>query len=170
MLNSFRQSLRYVRCHSPGTAWREFIRRDNRHPLVQLSKYGCCGLLATIVHNLIFGALGWSGLLPHFAGQGYPPDRRAFYFAAASIAGFLVSDVVAYVTNIAWVFEGGRHNRVKEFVLFTSVAAIGFAAGLGIGIWDILHGSGSSWQASIILVVSSTLVNFVTRKLLIFRR
>jgi len=169
MQNSLRQGLFYLRTHPPGMIWHEFIRRDNQHPLVQVSKYGFCGVLATAVHNLIFGALGWSCVLPHFAQQGHPPQLRALYFVAASAAGFLVSDVIAYVTNVLWVFQGGRHDRKKEFILFTAVAAVGFVAGLAVGTWDILHGSGSSWQASIFLVVTSTLVNFVTRKLFIFR-
>jgi putative flippase GtrA len=169
MLHSIRQGLIYAREAGPETAWREFHRRGNRHPLVQFSKYACCGVLATIVHNTVFGLLGWSGWLPHFASQGLPPGQRAQYFVLASAGGFLVSNLVAYAINVSWIFEGGRHARFQEFLYFTGISAAGFGIGLALGTAEILHGSGSSWMASLFLVVSSTLVNFVTRKFFIFR-
>jgi putative flippase GtrA len=87
----------------------------------------------------------------------------------ASAGGFLVSNLVAYAINVSWIFEGGRHARFQEFLYFTGISAAGFGIGLALGTAEILHGSGSSWMASLFLVVSSTLVNFVTRKFFIFR-
>ena len=169
MRDTIRQGLHYVRCHPPATVWREFIRPDNAHPLVQFSKYAFFGVLSTVVHSVVFGVCGWSGLLPHFASQGYPTEKRLIYFAGASLAGFLASGVFAYFTNVTWVFDTGRHHAITEFLLFMAVAAIGFCVGVGFGVREILIGSGSSWVASVVLVVSAVLVNFATRKFLIFR-
>jgi len=169
MLSSIRQAVAYLRANDLETAWREFIRRDNCHPFVQLSKYGFFGVLSVIVHNLVFGGLAWSRVFPHFAAQDYPPSERAAYFALASLGGFLASNTVSYCTNVRWVFESGKHHPVKEFALFTGVASIGFLVGLGCGVWDILIGSGSSWRAGALLVVAAILVNFLCRKFLVFK-
>ncbi len=169
MITSIRQGLDFVRTHDARTVWREFNRRDNRHPLVQLSKYLVCGVVAVVIHNTVFALLGWSGLLPHFADQGQPDGKRALFFALASLGGFLASDVFAYLSNVSWVFEGGRHHPFKEFSLFTAVASIGFFVGLSFGLWEILRGSGSSWMASIMLVLTAAAVNFLCRKFIIFK-
>jgi len=169
MLRSIRQGLIFAREAGPETAWRAFHRRDNRHPLVQFCKYAWCGVLATMVHNAVFGLVGWIGWLPHFSSQGLPGVDRARYFVLASLAGFLVSNLVAYLLNVHWVFEGGRHGRMKEFLFFTGTSAVGFGVGLALGTAEILHGSGSSWMASLFLVLASTMVNFVARKFVIFR-
>jgi len=169
MRDTLRQALSYVRCHPPGVVWREFIRPGNAHPLVQLSKYALFGVLSTVVHTLVFGLCGWSGLLPHFVNQGYPRNQRLVYFLLASLVGFLASNAFAYVTNVNWVFGGGRRNAPQKFLLFMAVASLGFFVGLGFGVREILIGSGSSWQASVVVVVFATIVNFLTRKFLIFR-
>jgi len=169
MITSLRQGYDFVRQHGFATAVKTFWRRDNRHPLVQVAKYLTFGILAVVVHNVVFGSLGWSGLLPHFAHQGQPEQARVLYFVLASLAGFLASDVVAYATNVTWVFEGGRHHPVKEFLLFTAVASIGFCVGISVGIWEVLRGSGSSWLGSVFLVLVAAVVNFLSRKFLIFR-
>jgi putative flippase GtrA len=169
MIQSIRQGFIFARENDARTVWREFNRRDNRHPLIQFCKYACCGVLATVVHNLTFGLLGWSGWLPHFASQGLPADQRALYFLLASLGGFLVSNAITYLVNVHWVFEGGRHGKLKEFLFFTTASAIGFVVGCALGTREILLGSGSSWIASLSLVLCSTLVNFATRKFLIFR-
>jgi len=169
MVSAIRQGLNYARGRSPAVLWSEFICPTNRHPLVQFSKYVILGVLAAALHNLVFGLLGWGGVLPHFSSQGFPKEQRAVFFVEASLAGFVVANIFAYFTNVSWVFERGRHNAATEFFLFIGVASIGFFVGVAFGVWAILAGSGGSWLASLILLVSAAAVNYVTRKFLIFR-
>jgi putative flippase GtrA len=169
MIASLRRGIAFARDQGLRPTWSAFWRRDNRHPLVQVTKYLVFGVLAVVVHNSVFGALGWSGLIPHFAHQGHSGPDRAFLFVLASLAGFLAADVVTYATNVTWVFEGGRHHPVREFLLFTAFASIGFSVGVLVGVREVLHGSGSSWMGSLILVLVAAGVNFVTRKFLVFR-
>jgi putative flippase GtrA len=160
----------YLRRHDPYTAWQAFLRPENQHPMVQLAKYVLFGVLAVVVHSVVFGLLAWSRLLPHLISQGEPVERRVLFFVSASTVAFLVANLFAYYTNSKWVFMKGRHHTVTEVALFTLVGSIGFIVGLAVGIREILAGSGGSWQASGALVVSATVVNFLTRKFVIFRR
>lgn len=158
----------WVRGKSPRELCHAVFCPENQHPLLQAAKYVTFGALAAMVQTLVFGLLGWSRIFPHFAAQGYPQAQRVRFFIAASLSSFLAANVLAYVTNVKWVFRGGRHRRATEFLLFTALASVGFAAGLGVGVREILNGSGGSWQASLFLVITSAAVNFVTRKFVVF--
>ena len=170
MVTSIQRGMDYLRRHGPYTAWQTFLRPENQHPMVQLAKYVLFGFLAVVVHSSVFGLLAWSRLMPHLISQGEPVERRVIFFVSASTVAFLVANLFAYYTNSKWVFMKGRHQIMTEFALFVLVASVGFVVGLAVGIREMVAGSGGSWQASGALVISATVVNYLTRKFFIFRK
>jgi hypothetical protein len=46
---------------------------------------------------------------------------RAWNHFYANASAVVVTNIFGYVTNVLWVFKGGRHNRLTEFLLFSTV-------------------------------------------------
>ena len=164
--------LKFARENDPATIWKEITRRDG-HPFIQFIKYGCCGVLAVIVHSLTFWWMGSQFFEVATMVDGRPKTLPSMVwpdFVVAQTIGFFAANVAAYLTNLAFVFTGGRHNRVLEFLIFTAVSSIGHVSGLALSIWNINYGEGSStWLATAILIITSMMVNFVCRKFIIFK-
>lgn len=173
MFRMLRAAYQFVRQNDASTVWSAIMRKDT-HPVIQFLKYSLCGGCAVLVYQATFGMLGKT-IFPHFEGAStgtapVPLDDRKLYFVLASTAGFLLADIVGYVANLRWVFEGGRHNRVLEFLLFSGVACIGWGAGMIPGYYAYGEAHAGSWLSSAIVTVTSIMVNFVSRKMFIFRR
>ncbi|MEM0897970.1 MAG: GtrA family protein [Verrucomicrobiota bacterium] len=169
------QGWRYFCEHGIAGSWKHINSRE-AHPFIQFCKYVTCGFAATFVLIGVSYALMYT-VLPAFSGMtlanGDPVtdeirERNNIY---ANAIAFIPSNFVAYFLNVAWVFEGGRHNRWKEFGLFTLISAISFFAGLFGGPKLIIGIFGLSTHLSqLSFMVTSALVNFVCRKFLIFAR
>ncbi|MEM9479726.1 MAG: GtrA family protein [Verrucomicrobiota bacterium] len=166
---------RYFLEHGIPGSWKHINSRE-AHPFIQFCKYGTCGVAATVVLMGVALVL-MRTVYPAFSdmtlADGSPVDQEARErnsVIANSIA-FIPSNFVAYFLNVAWVFESGRHNRWKEFSLFTLVSAISFFAGLFAGPLLLIGMFGLPTMVSqVSLIVTSALVNFVCRKFLIFAR
>lgn len=174
MIDTLRDGLNFVKQNGLRTVWGEFIKRDT-HPLLQFVKYGCCGVLAVLVHTLVFGTLAKTVLpaMTESIVNGAPITKELLIrnFILASIVAFLVSNLTAYLTNLLVVFTGGRHHRVVEFLFFTAVSSVGFIVGLVIAVLQLQHGGehANSWLATLTLVVTAALVNFACRKFFVFK-
>jgi len=145
------------------------INSKNAHPLIQFAKYGVCGVLATVVHVglfYLFALTLFPMALDHSAVELALRRNNAMY---SNLVAFPLSSTFVYVTNAFWVFTGGRHHRVKEFLIFTLVNAISFAAGLVAGPQLIKWFGINTHLAQASFVVTSALVNFVIRKFLVFK-
>ncbi len=168
-------------------------------PLIQFAVYGMCGGLATLVflgtvvylsktmfpaYNdqsvrdvpaTLFGkTLSWpaSSVPGHSqviaAGKIGDDIRAQNLFINSSIA-FFIANIVAYITNILFVFHTGRHHPVLEFLYFTGVSAIAFAISLMAGPW-LVHSYGLPTNVAMLTnVVASALLNFVFRKFFVFK-
>jgi putative flippase GtrA len=133
--------------------------------LIQFGKYALCGLAADLTHNTITFALSKTWL-PAF--HGLPQAELAANHIYANIVGLAISNVVAYLTNVRWVFTRGRHRRGTEFVLFTAINVVSGGAGLLVGPFLRAHTSMNWWIAQGALVITCVLVNFVCRKYVVF--
>ncbi len=158
--------LTHLRTHSLAQSF-VWIKGKDAPPLVQFVKYAFCGGVAFVVHNGVAYLLSRT-VFPAF--DGLSAAELSKNQIHANLVALAVSNVVAYVTNVLWVFTGGRHSRAKEFFLFSLVNAISGVAGIfaGPALRDNL---GTNWwiaQAS--LIVTSTLVNFVCRKFFVFQK
>ena len=150
------------------------------HPFIQFIKYGIAGGLATVVDVVVFFLLAWQFIpaltsgdpLVKLLGIAVTPVSEAArgtnYVIDKSLT-FLVSNLVAYLANILFVFKPGRHSRLVEFLLFYLVSGISFALGTGLG-WALVHyGHFSTTIAFLANLIAALAINYVCRKFLIFK-
>ncbi len=149
-------------------------------PLVQFIKYSIAGATATAVHICVFylcackilPALGpgdkLAGLL-HLQVVALPDAVRGRNSAIDNLIAFIFSNLTAYVINVLWVFESGRHNRMVEIMFFYLVSGISTGIGSAI-IWFLIGRFGITTTVAFgVSVLVSFMVNFVLRKYVIFR-
>ena len=97
-------------------------------------------------------------------------DERAGNSTYANIWGWVFGNLVAYAVNAMWVFEGGRHNRWLEFTYFTLISGFSTLVGLAAGPFLIKLFGISTGASQLSLLVTAVLVNYICRKLFIFKR
>ena len=155
------------------------------HPIVQFVKYGAVGAAATLVDMFVFFLASWF-LFPALTqddmfvklfgmfGVTVPvvditAAARANNQLINNLFAFLASNTFCYIVNALWVFQPGRHSRLKEFGLF--FAASGVSSGAGILIADVLvRMAGMQPSVSYIAkIVASVLINSVARKTFVFK-
>jgi putative flippase GtrA len=152
--------------------WRSILARLNTRdtdPLIQFIKYGICGVGSLTFTSVIVYALSKWGAYPALSSIGLTDEVRALNLTYNNIIAFFFGNLFAYVTNSLWVFTPGRHHRVLEFFYFSVVSSVGFAIGLLAGPALIRMYGISTLSAQLLLIVSSTLVNFVCRKFFVFK-
>ncbi len=147
--------------------------------LIQFIKYGLAGGLATVVHITIFHLVAWR-IFPALQEKDLAvrffkltiPDMtdvtRARNSMICNFVAFLISNMVAYITNILWVFKGGKYHFIIEILLFYAVSAISVFLGtllMGVLIkrFGILttYAFGSN-------IVTAVMINYAVRKFFIF--
>ena len=145
------------------------VNRKDGSVFLQFAKYTICGTMATGVQLTCFYLFA-RYIWPEALDRSLPDEIRRNGAVLSNVLAFPISNTFAYVTNAIWVFTGGRHNRVKEFLLFTLVSSISFSAGLAAGP-QLIHWFGiSTHLAQASFVATSALVNFTVRKLFVFQR
>ena len=152
-----------------------------RHgPLVQFIKYAIAGGVATVVHISvfylcafkIFPALGSNDPLLrvlHASAVSLTDAIRARNSMIDNVIAFLFSNLTAYLINIAWVFESGRHHRIIEIGFFYLVSGISMVIGstlMGVLIDRLVLATTLAFGANIL---TSLVFNYVLRKFLIFK-
>ena len=120
----------------------DFILAKSSGNLLQFIKYSLSGAVATAVHIAIFHLVAWKIF---FALQpqdwfvkllGFPmvdldDATRSRNSMLSNGAAFLISNLVAYLLNIYWVFVPGRHHWIVEVGLFYLVSG----TAIFIGTW-----------------------------------
>ena len=149
------------------------IRQRNVPPLIQFAIYGLCGGLATFVYLAISIFMSYK-IFPAMDGMivdGAPitDALRAKNLLINNCVAFAIANVVAYVTNILFVFQTGRHHPVIEFLYFTAVSLVAFGISQIAGPWLVQHFGISTKVAMLTNVVASALLNFVFRKFFVFK-
>jgi len=162
---------------------RNFLRqfKGRQHtPLVQFIKYAVAGGVATTVHISLFyffalrvlPALNqhdaFASLLNLHVAE-VSDAIRARNSVFDNVIAFIFSNLTAYLINIAWVFESGRHHRVIEIGIFYLVSGISMAIGstlMGVLIGRFSITTTVAFGAN---VLTSLLINFVLRKYVIFK-
>ncbi|WP_395736726.1 GtrA family protein [Prosthecobacter sp.] len=168
MMSKIGEVLQFVRENS----WRSILARLNARdtdPLIQFIKYGICGIGSLTLTTAIFYCISRWGPFPALVSSGVSDEVRALHVTYNNIIAFFFGNIFAYVTNSLWVFTPGRHHRVLEFIYFSTVSSVGFAIGLLAGPPLIRMYGISTLSAQLLLIVSSTLVNFVCRKFFVFK-
>ncbi len=158
--------LRYVISHPPLESFR-YLKSKDAPFIVQFAKYGFCGVVATLSHT---AAAWWFSVHWFPAFDGAPKDVLKWNQIYANLWALPIGNMVAYLTNVIWVFTGGRHNRWLEFALFSLVNLVSGVAGILAGpfLRDWLQTGW--WIAQLMLIVTSALVNFCCRKFIVFQK
>ena len=86
----------------------------------------------------------------------------------SNIIAFMVANMVAYLINIAWVFERGRHSVVIEILLFYAVSGISVALGTILMGFLIKRFGMLTTYAFASNIVTAVLINYAVRKFFIF--
>ena len=149
-------------------------------PLIQFIKYGISGGLATVVHiflfyifaGFVFPAFTESDLAVKYLGlpaADIAESLRARNATIDNIIVFFFSNMVAYILNILWVFESGRHNRFVEILLFYAVSGVSAIVSNPIMYFIIRRYGITTTIAFGVCIVVSVLVNYAMRKFVIFK-
>ena len=150
------------------------------HPVVQFIKYGMAGGAATLVDMAVFGFLAWK-VFPALSADeflveffGLPVSDvsdvvRARHFFINTWLAFIFGNLTAYLINIVWVFEPGRHKRYVEIGLFYAVSLTSVTLGSLLG-WALIRWLGMTTTATYLCkLVASLMINYTGRKYFIFK-
>jgi len=128
-------------------------------------------IIAFIVAWLWLPALNGDELFVKWFGLQYDTvseATRTTNFIIGSIIAFMVSNLTAYILNVLFVFKAGKHSRLKEVGMFYLVSALSVGIGVAIGA-SLIPWLGLPYDYSYIAkAVSTTLINYVARKYIIF--
>jgi putative flippase GtrA len=157
----------------------QFFQRD-AGPLVQFIKYAIAGGIATGVDVLVFYFVAWK-LIPALRDDDplvrrlkikvheVTEEQRSRRFIYVTLIAFMFSNLTAYLINIFWVFEPGRHVWYVELALFYAVSGISIFIGTALG-WVMIKWFHLSTTTSYVCkMIASLLINFVCRKYFVFK-
>lgn len=148
--------------------------------LIQFIKYALAGGVATLTHICIFHIVGWK-IFPclqekdhavRFFGltiETIDVRRRARNSMIANTIAFMVSNMVAYILNIMWVFERGRHTLVVEILFFYLVSGISVLIGTMLMGLLIRRFGMLTTYAFISNIFTAVMINYAVRKFFIFQ-
>jgi len=147
---------------------------------IQFVKYSLSGVVAVAVHVVVFYILAWL-IVPalkeddivvrilNLSVIAINDTVRARNAMINNCLAFIFSNFVAYILNVLWVFESGRHNRWIEIIMFYAVSAISVAIGTVVLGLLIKYVGSSTTLAFAADIVAAAAVNFVVRKYYIFK-
>jgi putative flippase GtrA len=158
---------------------RQFTGREHG-PVVQFIKYSVAGGIATAVHIVMFyclaawafPALGQNDVVASLLHLHVTPVTDAIRARNSIIDNgitFFFSNMVAYLINIFWVFQSGRHNRIVEIAFFYMVSGISTVIGTSLMGFLIKEFGIMTTIAFGSNALVSLLINYVLRKKLIFK-
>lgn len=147
---------------------------------IQFLKYSISGCVAVAVHVVVFYFFSWL-IVPALKNDDVVV--KIFQLSVTDISdvvrarnavinnwlAFIFSNLAAYLINIYWVFEPGRHRRWLEVTMFYAVSAISIAIGSAV-MWLLVRFIGSSTTLAFAAdIAAAAMVNFVVRKYIIFK-
>jgi putative flippase GtrA len=147
--------------------------------LLQFIKYAISGCIATAAHITIFHLIAWKVF---FALQ--PQDwfvkifklpikelddaTRSRNSMLSNGTAFLVSNLVAYLLNIYWVFVPGRYYWLVEIALFYLVSGVSIVIGTSVmGVLIRRFGMLTTYAFGANLI-AALMINYAMRKFFIF--
>lgn len=148
--------------------------------IIQFFKYALAGGLATVTHITVFHLVAWK-IFPSLQEADHAvkylklsirkvsDSTRARNSMICNFIAFLIANMVAYITNILWVFQGGKYHFVIELLLFYAVSGISvFLGTMLMGILIKRFGVLTTY-AFASNIVTAVLINYAVRKYFIFQ-
>ncbi len=148
--------------------------------MIQFVKYGIAGGFATLIHIILFHLAAWK-IFPALQERdavvillGLQVTQvdiitRSLNSMLSNGVAFVFSVMVAYIANIYWVFEPGRHNKFVEISLFYLVSGISVIFGTAIMGFLIRYFGIQTTIAFTANIVTAVMINYYTRKFYIFK-
>jgi putative flippase GtrA len=147
--------------------------------LVQFIKYAISGCVATSTHILVFHLAAWKLFFALQANDWFveffdlpipPLDdlTRSRNSMKANAAAFVISNLVAYVINIYWVFIPGRYHWFVEIGLFYVVSGVAIVIGTAVMGLLIRRFGMLTTYAFGANIVAAFMINYAMRKYFIF--
>jgi putative flippase GtrA len=146
---------------------------------IQFVKYAISGGIATITHILIFHLVAWKLFYALQANdwfvkilklpiQQISHSVRARNSMKANGVAFIISNLVAYLINIYWVFVSGRHHWFVQIGLFYVVSGVAIAIGTGLMVFLIRRFGMLTTHAFGANIFAGLMINYAMRKFFIF--
>ncbi len=148
--------------------------------MIQFMKYCIAGGVATLTHIVLFHFIAWkifpalqksdaAVILFNLQVTQVDVVTRSFNSMLSNGITFLFSNLVAYIANIYFVFESGRHSKLVEISLFYLVSGISMIIGTGIMGFLIRFFGMQTTIAFSANIVTAVLINYSIRKFFIFK-
>jgi putative flippase GtrA len=168
---------------TPLSNLKSFLRnKEDLH--AQFIKYMVCGGISVGVDAAAFYLLAWlvfpclqqsdpvAQLLRLVGFQIRDVDAETLIrnYWIVKVICFLLSNAVVYVLNVLYVFEGGRHHRVKEVSLFFAVSVSIFLASTLLGAYLINTCGWNTSYSYLGMLMLGILLNYTLRKFIVFKR
>ena len=147
--------------------------------LVQFIKYAIGGAIATATHILVFHLAAWKLFFALQANDWFvrllklPIPKldnatRSRNSMKANGVAFVISNMVAYLINIYWVFVPGRYPWIVEILLFYLVSGVAIVIGTGLMVFLIRRFGMLTTYAFGANIFTAIMINYAMRKFFIF--
>jgi len=147
--------------------------------LFQFIKYAISGCIATATHILVFHLVAWKMFfalqaddwfvrLLNLPIQELDDATRSRNSMKGNGVAFLISNLVAYLINIYWVFVPGRYHWIIEISLFYLVSGVAIAIGTALMGFLIRRFGMLTTYAFGSNVFAALMINYAMRKFFIF--
>lgn len=156
----------------------QFLSRD-AGPVIQFVKYAIGGAVATLTHIAVFHLLAWK-IWPalqtedwfvrwlHISVSYRDNATRSRNSMIDNGIAFVISNFVAYIINILWVFKPGRYPWFVELGLFYLVSGGSMLVGTALMGFLIRRYGIRTTFAFTTNLVAALLINYAVRKFIIF--
>jgi len=145
-------------------ALREVIRPDSSASW-QFTKYLIIGFTAVLI---FYATYGMFRLLVEIILPGSFTNQRLSWNLLSIFLAFLPTNLFTYHTNRRWVFLDGKYSQRKEFILFTTGAAISFFICQFVVFGLIHYTIVNDFVVTFSVILVSTGINFLFRKFFVF--
>ena len=146
---------------------------------IQFVKYAIGGGIATITHILVFHLVAWKLFYALQANDWFVKilklsihqishSARARNSMKANGVAFILSNFVAYLINIYWVFVPGRHHWIVQIGLFYVVSGVAIAVGTAVMGFLIRRFGMLTTHAFGANIFAGLMINYAMRKFFIF--
>ena len=148
--------------------------------VIQFVKYGISGCIAVAAHILVFHLVAWKMFFALQSNDWFVrlfnlPIRelddgtRSQNSMLSNVFAFMISNLVAYIINVYWVFVPGRYHWMVEIVLFYLVSGASLVIGTAIMGFLIRRFGMLTTYAFGSNIFTALLINYAMRKFFIFK-
>jgi len=150
----------------------------------QIIKYLFFGGITCVVDFVVFYLFAWlvfpslratdpfNQIIGWFGGSITPVNEKVLIhnFYINKVICFFCSNTVAYITNLLFVFNDGRHNRLKEGLLFYTFSIVSFVLFTAFSAVLIKNAHWDVTYSNIFVFTLAMFTNFTFRKKFIFKK